>query len=81
MNKKILMAAVITVILFSALSCKNALEKSIKVQPPDSIKVVVEAVHRYHKSADLKTRKTKEVEAWSSTVKNVRNRRCYCQMI
>ena len=34
----------------------------------------------YHKSADLKTRKIKEGKIWSSTIKNLRNRHCYCQM-
>ena len=35
---------------------------------------------RYHKSADLKTRKIKKGEIWSSTIKNLRNRHCYCRM-
>ncbi|UTD03961.1 hypothetical protein E4N80_07360 [Treponema denticola] len=34
---------------------------------------------RYHKSADLKTRKIKEGKIWSSTVKNLKNRHCYCR--
>ena len=38
------------------------------------------SLKRYHKSADLKTRKIKEGKLWSSTVKNLRNRHCYCQM-
>ena len=37
-------------------------------------------MNRYHKSADLKTRKIKEGKIWSSTIKNLRNRHCYCQM-
>jgi len=37
-------------------------------------------LNRYHKSADLKTRKIKEGEIWSSTIKNLRNRHCYCRM-
>ena len=38
------------------------------------------SMNRYHKSADLKTRKIKEGKIWSSTIKNLRNRHCYCQM-
>ena len=37
-------------------------------------------VIRYHKSADLKTRKIKEGKIWSSTVKNLKNRHYYCRM-
>ena len=38
------------------------------------------SLNRYHKSADLKTRKIKKGEIWSSTIKNLRNRHCYCRM-
>ena len=37
-------------------------------------------MNRYHKSADLKTRKIKKGQIWSSTIKNLRNRHCYCRM-
>ena len=40
----------------------------------------IDSVKRYYKGADLKTRKIKEGKLWSSTVKNLRNRHCYCQM-
>ena len=37
-------------------------------------------MNRYHKSADPKTRKIKKGEIWSSTIKNLRNRHCYCRI-
>ena len=63
----------------SYLFSSNEVRKQIRVKAQGITRFGL-TLNRYHKSADLKTRKIKEGKIWSSTIKNLRNRHCYCQM-